>query len=208
MSMTTRLTIVSFLLLQAFLVSCGASENRVRSIFPRETKLCVGDVVMRRGLGFASHAVTFVDRGGAYSHIGIVAWEDGKWMVVHAVPGEPDFPGDEDRVKMEPLDVYFRSDRAVEGCVLRCVDSLAATRAAREAINVYRRGTLFDHDYDDADTTRMYCCELVEHAYSKAGLSLVGAGIHDISMPGFWFRHVVLPSDFLSAPRLRRVIAF
>lgn len=206
--MTTRLMIVLFYLLQACLVSCGASEERTHSIFPREARLRMGDVVMRRGLGFASHAVTFADRGGAYSHIGIVAWEDGEWMVVHAVPGEPDFPGDEDRVKMEPLDAYFRSDRAGEGCVLRCVDSMAATRAAREAVNVYRRGTLFDHDYDDADTTRMYCCELVEHAYRKAGLPLVGKGTHDISMPGLWLRHVVLPSDFLSAPRLRRVIAF
>lgn len=140
--MTTRLTIVLFYLLQACLASCGASEERTHSIFPREARLRTGDVVMRRGLGFASHAVTFADRGGAYSHIGIVAWEDGEWMVVHAVPGEPDFPGDEDRVKMEPLDAYFRSDRAGEGCVLRCVDSLAAARAAREAVNVYRRGTL------------------------------------------------------------------
>ena len=123
--MTTRLTIVLFYLLQACLASCGASEERTHSIFPREARLRTGDVVMRRGLGFASHAVTFADRGGAYSHIGIVAWEDGEWMVVHAVPGEPDFPGDEDRVKMEPLDAYFRSDRAGEGCVLRCVEGEA-----------------------------------------------------------------------------------
>lgn len=56
--MTTRLTIVLFYLLQACLASCGTSEERTHSIFPREARLRTGDVVMRRGLGFASHAVT------------------------------------------------------------------------------------------------------------------------------------------------------
>lgn len=206
-SVTTRLLLVLFLPL-AGLVSCSGRAEAPASIFPQGVSLRQGDVVMRRGLGFASRAVTFADRGGAYSHVGIVVKGARGWMVAHAVPGEPDFPGDEDRVKLEPLEMYFRSDRACEGCVLRHEDSLLAMRAARAAETICGRGVLFDHDYDDADTTRLYCCELVEVAFRRAGGKLVGRGTHDVSLPGFWLRGVVLPSDYLSLPSLRRVVAF
>ncbi len=191
------------------LLSCKADdEKRHGSIFPEEVELRTGDIVLRRGTGFTSRAVLFADKGGQYSHVGIVVGSEGKWMVVHAVPGEPDYTGDEDRVKIEPVTRYFMYDRASSGCVLRSNDSLAAANAANHALRLYQRGTLFDHQYDDTDTMKMYCSELVEFAYHKAGLSLVGSGSHDIHFPGMWLRHVVLPSDFLSSPYVRELVSF
>ena len=58
-----------------------------------------GDLAFRRGTGLTSRVVLAADKSGAYSHVGILKWMDGKWHVIHAVPGEPDYRGDEDRVK-------------------------------------------------------------------------------------------------------------
>lgn len=63
-------------------------------------------------------------------------------------------------------------------------DTIIPLKAAEYAMQTYRRNTLFDHDYDDSDTTKMYCCELVEFAYAKAGMTLAGTERHDISLPG------------------------
>lgn len=195
-------------LLCMLMCGCGGSGDVPSSILPGSVRLRPGDVVLRRGGGLTSRAVLFADAGGSYSHVGIVADSAGQMMVVHAVPGEPDRHGDPDRVKMEPAAAFFAPWRADIGCVMRCVDSAAACRAAAVAVRVCRRGTLFDHDYDGSDTTRMYCCELVEFAYRTAGLSLTGSGCHDISIPGLTLRGVILPSDFVGAPALRRVAEF
>lgn len=178
------------------------------TIFPPGTELQAGDIVFRRGGGFASHAVLYADSNGAYSHIGIVVDSAGTSMVVHAVPGEPDYKGDEDRVKMESAEEFYRTYKADIGCVMRCGDSLVARKAAENAVMVYRRGTLFDHEYDDRDTTLMYCSELVEHAYAKAGMPLAKGQRHDINLPGLDFRHVILPSDISGSDALHLVVAF
>ena len=153
-------TILTF----ALLASC--SENGFVSILPADCRLKAGDLVFRRGNGLASHAVLMVDKRGGYSHVGIVVDSCGTMMVVHAVPDEPDFEGDVDRVKMETPEKFFLSMNAKIGEVKRLKgDTATAIRAARHAMEIYRRGTLFDHNYDDTDTTRMYCCELIEHVY-------------------------------------------
>ena len=46
---------------------------------------------------YCSQAVLLAEKDGAYSHTGIVVDSAGVLMIVHAVPGEPDFEGDEDR---------------------------------------------------------------------------------------------------------------
>lgn len=186
----------------------GCAEKNPSAIIPDGLGLRPGDVVLRRGGGFTSRAVLFADAGGQYSHVGMVVDSAGTMMIVHAVPGEPDYAGDPDRVKMERPSVYYGSDRADIGCVMRCADSAAARRAADAAMRVYRRGTLFDHDYDDSDTTLMYCCELVEFAYTAAGQPLLDARRHDISIPGLRLGHVILPSDFCRSQALRRVAEF
>ena len=42
------------------------------TILPEDVGLKAGDVVFRRGSGFTSQAVLLAEKGGAYSHTGIV----------------------------------------------------------------------------------------------------------------------------------------
>ena len=177
------------------------------TILPDDVELKAGDVVFRRGAGFTSHAVLVAEKGGTYSHTGIVVDSAGVLMIVHAVPGEPDFEGDEDRVKMELPQVFFHPMRALQGAVYRHVDSCAAQQAAIRALQTYRRQPLFDHDYDDTDTTRLYCTELVVHAYSQTTSPLTGVHHQHLHLVGFE-ADCILPSDVLACKDLKKVITF
>lgn len=201
--MKNVLTILTMLLL---LASCG--KKTARSILPEGCELRAGDLVFRRGNGLTSRAVMAADRGGSYSHVGMVVDSCGVMMVVHAVPDEPDYEGDPDRVKMETPEKFYSSINAKMGEVKRLRgDTATAAKAARYALEAYRRGTLFDHGYDDSDTTKMYCCELIEYAYTRAGKPLAGGAMHDIHLPGIRLR-CILPSDICNNGALESVISF
>ena len=128
--------------LAVVLVSC---EERVgeRSILPDDFTLRAGDVVFRRGEGITSRVVLATDANGNYSHVGIVVDSAGSKMIVHAVPGEPDFDGDADRVKMDTPGRFFSRKRATKGEVCRPRNDSIAQRAAEAALRVYRKGVLF-----------------------------------------------------------------
>lgn len=177
------------------------------SILPDDVELKVGDVVFRRGSGFTSQAVLIAEKGGAYSHTGIVVDSAGVLMIVHAVPGEPDYEGDEDRVKMEHPQSFFHPMRAQQGAVYRHVDSIAAQQAAMRALHTYQRHPLFDHDYDDTDTMRLYCTELVVHAYSQTSCPLKDVNHQHLHLVGFE-ADCILPSDVLGCKDLKQVTTF
>ena len=195
------------LLLGAVVLLCGCRHDGTASILPPDCRLLPGDVVFRRGGGVTSHAVLIAEQDGVYSHVGMVVDSAGVPMIVHAVPDEPDFEGDSDRVKMDPPAVFFRRSRSSQGAVLRHRDTVAARRAAAEALMVYGRHVAFDHDYDDRDTTRMYCTELVTHAFLRAGRPLQGISHHHLRFLDI-DAHCVLPSDILHCQDLQVIIQF
>lgn len=197
------LLIVLFVVVMA---SCS-SHTSYRCLLPQDVTLEAGDVVFRRGCGFTSHAVLFADREGNYSHVGIVVDSCGTLLVVHAVPGEPDFEGDPDRVKADLPERFFSTEFTSIGEVCRPASQQVAARAAEVAWQVYQRHTLFDHDYDDADTTRMYCTELVAFAYRRAGCDIVQGRQHYVNLP-FMQRDCVFPSDIHASDFLRPIIIF
>lgn len=187
----------------------GCNRNNRTDIMPDNCRLRTGDIVFRKGNGMNSRFVTFADKEGIYSHVGIVVDSAGTLMIVHAVPDEPDFNGDPDRVKMESPRKFFSSINASAGEVRRFKGaSSVARRAAMRAMQKYRQGTLFDHDYDDTDTTKMYCCELVEAAYTHAGITLAGGKRHQLNFPGTKGFKCILPSDIINSPELVKVISF
>jgi len=189
-------------------MAAACTEKQDSSILPSDCPLKAGDVVLRRGSGLLSHAVLMAEGNrGVYSHVGIVVDSAGVMMIVHAVPDEPDYEGDPDRVKMESPESFFRSIRAQRGEVLRYRDSSVAQEAAGFAVEVYRRHTLFDHDYNDDDTTAMYCTELVLHAYAKTGHALGGIEHHRLQFPGLDV-NCVLPSDILENKDFISIISF
>ena len=204
--MNSIVHIINLVFICLFVVACSGTKGE-RMILPDDLVLTEGDIVFRRGTGLMSLTVVAAD-GGKYSHMGIVVDSAGVKMVVHAVPDEPDFPGDTDRVKMEPIESFFSSIRASKGCILRCVDRRVAAGSARKALEIYRRGVLFDHDYDISDTTKMYCSELVELAYSTHGISPAEGRRHNMRFPGMKLKNVILPSDYLKSHHLRMVAHF
>ena len=166
--MTFGMSVIYIMFICLFAMSCSGRKVE-RTILPDGLVLADGDIVFRRGSGLMSHTVVAAD-GGRYSHVGIVVDSAGVKMIVHAVPDEPDFPGDIDRVKMESPRKFFSTLNANVGEVMRHADKQVAHEAAREAMRLYRCGLLFDHDYDDNDSTKLYCSELVERAYLGAGV--------------------------------------
>lgn len=187
--------------------SCGKATPGHGSILPDGFRLEEGDVVFRQGTGMAGRVVRMADGGSLYSHVGIVADSCGTKLVVHAVPGEPDFPGDADRVKADRPERFFSTLFAAKGAVARCPDKAVARQAARKAWEAYRRHTLFDHDYDDRDTVRMYCTELVNFAYTRAGCPLAGGKRRHVELPGLRC-DCLFPSDLLQSARLRLLLSF
>ena len=93
------------------IVACSG-EDAPHSLLPDGSDLRPGDLLFRRGTSMASRGVVLADGNGRYSHVGIVVDSAGTMMVVHAVPDEPDYEGDPDRVKMDkpsPLTAGGRS---------------------------------------------------------------------------------------------------
>lgn len=186
----------------------GCNYRVPGTLFPHDVELQSGDIVLRCGSGITSRAVLYADNGGNYSHVGIVVELSGKMMIVHAVPDEHDAPNEEDRVKMDSPEMFFSALRTNNGCIMRYHDSLKAAKAAQEAYRICEKGVLFDHDYNDLDSSKMYCCELVEYAYKKVGVSIVGDERHDVNLPIFAFEHIILPSDFLKSNQLKIIKVF
>lgn len=192
------------------LLSCHhdrKDEYTGKSILPADTELKAGDIVFRCGTGMLSQVVLNAD-DGTYSHVGIVVDSAGRKMVVHAVPDEPDFPGDPDRVKMEGIDRFYDTGRASTGAVKRHQDEAAASKAAHAAKEMYRRNILFDHDFDDSDSTELYCSELVERAYMKAGHDIAEGRRHQYQMPAITRNPIIMPSDIYESSQLKLIRVF
>jgi hypothetical protein len=165
------------------------------------------DLVFRRGSSLASQLVLKADQLGVYSHIGIVVWNDNRWMVVHAVPGEH-AKGVPDRVKMECIPDFFADNKANSGAIMRMELSPQLKHLiAQKAMDVFHRNTLFDHDYNLKDTTEMYCTELVWFSYKTAGIDITNRQTTKIDIAPFQGDYI-LPSDIQTNKDLKLVYSF
>ena len=168
--MPNYLSVLSFISL-LFVASCSHIKDAGK--YPWD-ELTEGDLAFRCGRGLFSRVVTATEDDGLYSHVGIVVKEDGKWKVVHAVPGERDFKGDFDRVKMDDLEVFFGSDRSNRGCIVHTglTEAEKIESICTEAIKLAHDSVLFDNDYNLDDSTMLYCSEMVWLLYKHAGIDL------------------------------------
>lgn len=197
-----------FFLIAMLQTSCTSKKEEKEHCLPGEELLEEGDLVFRRGGGIASRMVLIADSEGAYSHIGIIVREGKCWKVIHAVPGEPDFEGDPDRVKMETPEQFFAAEKATCGAIMRVKgNGIQKQQAAEKARQLFRRGTLFDHDYDCSDTTRMYCTELIDFVYRQTGIDLTEGRISRLNLPGISGNYV-LPSDIQQSRYLELIYNF
>ena len=192
----------------AVALSCTRNPDSggvVRSTLPLSL-LRDGDLLFRCGTSVESQAVVEMDKNkGMYSHIGIAINDGGVWKVVHAVPGES--LDSIDRVKIEPVDTFFLTTRAVHGAAMRIkgCDAKAARQAAQWA--VMKKGVAFDDQYNWNDSSRLYCTELVQRAYETVGVDLNAGRITHMSLP-FYNGDVVFPSDIQRNDSLQVIFSF
>ena len=201
------LVVVSAVLL--VMSSCNKQDRPEPCIMPANCVLEEGDVVFRQGVSMESDLVMLAQgREGMYSHCGIVVDSAGVKMIVHAVPDEPDFEGDVNRVKMDSPECFYMQSRASRGEVMRCDDPAVAQAAAAQAMHYYKAHMLFNDDYDDADTTRLYCTQLVLRAYAAAGVKLNTGEARRYSVPGVFDVKCILPVQVHSCGYFKSVMRF
>ena len=198
---------VILLAIALLLGGCMGEPQQKACILPKDCRLQTGDIVFRKGCGITSHAVVMAEGNGDYSHVGIVVDSAGHTMIVHAVPDEPDFEGDVDRVKMDTPERFFSAINALTGEVRRYKDPAVALQAAAKAVEVYRRHTLFDHDYDESDTTKLFCTELITFAFDRVGYPLKDVPRSTLNLLGMHL-HCALPSDLLESQSFKTVRRF
>lgn len=173
------------------LISCSHPKtNKVLSPICFEE----GDIIFRKGTGAKSRAVLHADSTGVYSHCGIVVSEDSVYKVIHITPGERTKNEKVDKIKIEPIDVFWRKDRAEKGALYRLKDNSLGGKAALQAKRLLAKGILFDHDYVLSDSARMYCTELVWYVYQLEGKDISCSKRSIVNMP-FYGGVYILPSD-------------
>lgn len=195
-----------YALLLLLLVGCKEMRSSPeRDFAPLIATLEPGDLLFRRGTGFAGRVVTSMDRKGEFSHVGVVVWDEGRWLVVHAVPHEPDFKGDFDRVKCESVEQFLgHYADGTFGLFRPQIEPQKRQRVAQGALRLSRKQVPFDHDYDLADTTRLYCTELVEYLFLMEGLSLSEGRRTEITFPSLKGSYI-LPSDLSECSYLKPI---
>lgn len=175
------------------LLACACSQKKAPELPLGE--MAEGDLAFRCGRGLFSRVVTTAEDKGVYSHIGIVVRDEGKWKVAHSVPGESEFKGDFDRVKLEDIETFFAPDRAYRGCLVR-TGIKDAGRICERAIQAARDSVAFDGDYDLADSSKLYCTEFVWRLFLGEGLDLTEGRRRNVTV----FRidgEVILPEHIL-----------
>lgn len=192
-----------FVFVLIFLFACCRQKDDYQLfVIPDTLELHTGDIAFRTGESMVSRSVTSVDTAGVYSHVGMVIWHDHQWCVLHAVPNERATKTEKDSVKMEPIGVFFRSDRAVEGCICRLPlapgDTLKLFNKGEE---IYSRKLLFDKSFDDQDTAAFYCSELVWFLYQQIGLDLTQGRRHRLP----FFPPLIFCSDLHSYSGLHEI---
>lgn len=188
-----------------FGVSCRQKHDYQLFKMPDTLVLHTGDLAFRTGESMVSKSVTSVDTAGVYSHVGMVIWYENQWCVLHAVPNERATKQEKDSVKMEPIGVFFRSDRAVQGCICRLPLAPEDTlRLWQEGQSVYSRKLLFDKAFDDKDSMAFYCSELVWFIYKQAlGVDLTQGCRHNLPL----FPPLIFCSDIKTYPGMKEIFS-
>ncbi|MBQ5992963.1 MAG: hypothetical protein IJL57_01330 [Bacteroidales bacterium] len=185
---------------------CNRSDLAVEYVIPDTVRLQTGDLVFRRGESRESRTVTTFDRKSDYTHVGMVVNVDGRWMVLHAVPNERATKQEKDSVKLEPIGVFFRSDRALMGGIYRYPLTPDDTmRLLHDGLQLYGRHPLFDGQFDLEDTVSLYCTELVWFLYHKTlRIDLSEDRRHHLPL----FPELIFCSDIFENKQLTEIFTF
>ena len=203
-----RVSFISTFFFFTMAVLCGCHQPTEAALFqlPEGLTLQSGDLAFRKGRSIESHTVTFADSGSIYSHVGLVLWTDDGWQVLHAVPNERASKNEKDSVKLEPIGLFFRSDRAAHGAVYRLpVTNEDTLKLLRKSLRLYQRHLLFDNAFDDQESSAFYCTELVWFIYkNELDIDLSQGRRHKVPL----FPPLIFCSDLLTYPEIEKIYEF
>ncbi|MDR0763741.1 MAG: hypothetical protein LBF01_04525 [Bacteroidales bacterium] len=167
-----------------------------------------GDIVFRKGTSAKTRAVLYADTNGIYSHTGIVASTPNGFKIIHITPGERKKGETADRIKMENIEEFFAKNRARHGAVYRLSCSMQIrSAAAKQALRLLNKRTLFDHTYKLDDTTTMYCTELIYYVYKLAGKDITFGKRSKINAPMYSGTYI-FPSDIYKNKEFELIYKF
>ncbi len=191
-------SLIFILVLLIFCIGCQSGAE----FFIDESKLQEGDIAFRGGTSVSSYVVEIADQNGIYSHSGMLVKYEGKWKIVHAVPGEENETDGIQYLKMDDLDLFFAPDRACAGCFARYdTTPEVLEKVAQEAIRWWKKKILFDNDYLMSDTTKLYCSQLVQLSFVSQGIDVAQGRCHKFPLAK---EKVIYPSDILENPKITR----
>lgn len=151
-----------------------------------------GDLIFREGNEAISDIVLTMDNG-RFSHVGMLAKQEDKWVVIHSTPSEVE--GRVDGVVIDPINFFTSPQRSQHYAVYR----VEATDDQREHAVHWARsqeGTPFSVLSPEG----IYCTALVWKAWMSAGVDLEAQFTHmAIPLAGGDF---LLPSGLLSSSKL------
>ena len=183
------LNLITFLILLDFIACSQPKTNKNFSSIRFEE----GDIIFRKGTGAKSRAVLHADSMGIYSHTGIVVLDGSEYKVIHITPGERTKKDKVDKIKIEPIEVFWGKDRAEKGALYRLKDNSLGRKAALQAKRLLAKGILFDHDYILSDSTQMYCTELVWYVYQLGGSDVSCGKRSKVNMPLYGGTYILRP---------------
>ena len=189
----------------AGLVQCNVPARTQVPTIPIEL-LQEGDIVFRRGFGFASEMVVYNDADGKYSHVGVVVNSEKGLMIAHSVPGGD--AEENDIMRLERIEQFYSAESSSCGEIVRMeLDSLQRRRLSEMAVAKANEKIPFDHNYDLEDTTALYCTELVQLLYRNIGIDLAEGRITRLNAPGFSSDYL-MPSDIYQNRNLKTIFKY
>lgn len=148
-----------------------SDAHQVPLVLPNENDLKNGDLVFRKGRDLVAHLILAKEQSSRFSHVGLVVFQAGQAMVVHAMPAEGDHPGG---VLVEPLTVFLAPAVAADASIKRLPLLSEAQRRILLAKTTTWLGRPFDHSLRYSDDSAFYCTELVLKLLKAAGHDLYG----------------------------------
>ena len=198
-SMRNRYLYTLIFIALSTLTSCTTSSaDRFPTPTLPTTTLQTGDIAFRLGRSIESRVIA---AEGNYSHIGIVIQRDTSIQIVHIEPER----NSEERTKYSTLKEFFSPEYALSGAIMRLKNIDSSQQEKIESYILSLQDISFDHDYDLADSSRMYCTELIWHTYNHLGIDISRNIRHRVPLAK---EGVILPNDIYSHPDLQKIWSF
>jgi hypothetical protein len=192
---------ISIILVLVFLLNNYFSfkSKKYNSLKINSSVLKNGDLILRCGKSTESYLVHLADNTSQFTHIGIIAFENGNPYVIHAVPHK------NKNLKKESFSDFLNPKNASSYAIYRSYyNTETLTKVVNEAQNFYFKKYTFDNEYDLKTDTKLYCTELILKAFNNAGIYL------KLSAKEFDYvigkRKIIFPSEFTKKAEFNRII--